>query len=92
MTHGKHKRTGHKVSLPNAPQWYPCPGCGKRAYQSRKDARKVSRLMAQGPRAGVYECEPGTGRFHTGRLGQAVVYGLRTRDELYPENHYADAA
>jgi predicted RNA-binding Zn-ribbon protein involved in translation (DUF1610 family) len=35
---------------------FSCPGCGKRCYRSRKDARKAASLLYPGKHSGKYLC------------------------------------
>lgn len=89
--HGKENgHSARRVSFPNRPVWHPCPECGKRTYPSRKDARRVARqIQGSGPRQSAYECAPDTGRWHTGHLAPAVIYGHTTRQDIYAERYAA---
>lgn len=76
----KHKKQTH--SYPNEPLWFVCPECSKRTYGSRKEAKVIARRMQGDMRAQAYRCLSGHG-WHTGHLAPAVVYGFKTRRELY---------
>lgn len=59
-------------------QWTTCEPCGKRAYVSRKDARKVKR-----PGLHAYECRHVPGTFHLGHLKGDVLAGHVARGDYY---------
>lgn len=83
MTHGRQKRRTNRTDGPNRQSWFRCPDCGKRTYTSRRDAKRVCTRARDGGKPSAYECEPGSGRWHSGHLGQAVKLGVLTRHELY---------
>lgn len=59
--------------------------CGKRAYLSRKEARKATRRLKQegkGDRMREYRC-PDCDRWHIGHLPQRVYRGDMSADEFY---------
>lgn len=58
--------------------WITCPGCGKRAYRSRKAARTAARELpprADGAMLRPYVCRDprGGGRFHIGHVNPLWV-------------------
>jgi hypothetical protein len=61
---------------------HPYP-CGKREYESRKEARAALRKLEPGGKGSAYRCER-FGGWHWGHLPAAVVRGDASRDELRP--------
>jgi len=62
-----------------------CPGCGKRIYGSRRDARRAGRVLHPSERLSPYECESEGGRgWHLGHLPPGVRAGVINRAALIP--------
>ena len=69
----------------DASQWIWCDNHQKYAYFTRKDARRAARIYKVG-HLREYECFDAalTLTWHVGHLPQAVLYGMKTEDEIFP--------
>lgn len=67
-------------SLPDSfVAWSTCDACGKRSYESRKDARRVARRLSPGKgRVHAYRCRT-TGLWHVGHVPTPVKTGRVSR-------------
>lgn len=63
-----------------------CAACGKRAYPSRKVAKRAKADHPDARRLHVYHCRPGAPDWHVGYLPRAVLRGDLTRHEYYATN------
>ncbi|MBV6758415.1 hypothetical protein [Rhodococcus opacus] len=62
--------------------WVTCAPCGKRAYATRKDARKMKANTDLHP----YRCPVNDEQFHLGHLQGDVLRGHVARDDYYGPN------
>ena len=49
-----------------ATTWLTCDMCGKRSFPDRRTTKRAARIAHPAAHMQVYECEPGTGRWHYG--------------------------
>ncbi len=66
------------------PIWATCPACGKRAYTTHKDARRIARRLTPdgGRRVHAYECHDVPGSWHVGHIPRRLQEGRITRKDL----------
>lgn len=67
-----------------------CETCGKWWYATRKVARSRGKVVFPGGRLRAYRCPDRTDWWHIGRLGPAVVRGVKTADEVYRRKRKAE--
>lgn len=67
---------------PIGDSWVSCPtpGCGKRAYTSKRAARHQRRVVEPAATMNVYECQD-SGYYHFGHVPSAVRSGEVSRDD-----------
>lgn len=58
--------------------WTTCPLCGKRTYETRKDARRAAKQLP-GHHMSAYECAQG---WHLGHLPAGIAAGSYSRADL----------
>ena len=58
--------------------WTTCPLCGKRTYETRKDARRAAKQLP-GHHMSAYECAQG---WHIGHLPAGIAAGNYSRADL----------
>lgn len=64
--------------VPNtAPFLFGCRTCGKRAYSSRKQARRAARIAHPGDHLRAYQCPHHPGFWHIGHLHRRGQDGIR---------------
>ena len=64
-----------KASRVQAQATHTCEACGKRAYATRKHARKAAHVLYPGDAMSPYPCREGGTCWHLGHLRPAVVRG-----------------
>lgn len=71
-----------------------CPGCGKKMYRVKKDARNALKAKHPDDRMNVYRCVaeselvPNPRPWHIGHLASAVRAGGITRGEWYSDDEW----
>lgn len=66
--------------------WSTCPGCGKRSYESKGDARAAAKYLRSkgGKGLNVYACvAPGGSGWHVGHLPADIRAGKVSRRTVY---------
>lgn len=67
-----------------------CERCRKRAWKSKKDAKRARQVEAE-PQLRAYRCPAWRPWWHLGHNPQAVRYGVKTAPEVYKRRRF-DAA
>jgi hypothetical protein len=65
-------------------RWTTCQGCGKRTYETRRDAKKAARDYLPAHHISAYTACSGVG-WHAGHLPARVLVGDTTRTAYYQD-------
>lgn len=68
------------MSYHSRPSWWTCPGCGKRGYLTRADARRAAKHHPNPTGLAAYRCEYRPDVWHVGHLPPEVRRGHVARD------------
>jgi hypothetical protein len=62
----------------------PCVTCHKRPYTSKKDAKRLARILYPGQHMQVYQCYGDDTLWHIGHIVPQVLQGRISRRDLQP--------